>query len=59
MYVKKSLLTTAILGAVFAMSGCETIPVDQHEKELSSQKSQYEQQIASIAITTDSSTIRS
>tara|TARA_R110001583_G_scaffold30866_2_gene106176 strand:+ start:36652 stop:37767 length:1116 start_codon:yes stop_codon:yes gene_type:complete len=48
MYVKKSLLTTAILGAVFAMSGCETIPVDQHEQELSSQKNQYEQQIQKL-----------
>jgi hypothetical protein len=48
MYVKKSLLTTAILGAVFALSGCETIPVDQHQQELTSQKNQYEQQIQKL-----------
>ena len=48
MYTKKTLLTTAILSAVIVMSGCETIPVEQHEQELSSQKSQYEQQIQQL-----------
>lgn len=48
MYAKKTLLTTAILSAIIVMSGCETIPVEQHEQELSSQKSQYEQQIQQL-----------
>lgn len=52
MYMKKTLLATAILSTTLIMSGCETIPKEQHEQALSDQQAKYEQQIKDLQSTT-------
>lgn len=48
MYTKKTLLASAILGATIILSGCEVIPVEQHQQALSQQQAEYEQQIKAL-----------
>jgi outer membrane murein-binding lipoprotein Lpp len=57
MYMKKTLLASAILGSTLIIAGCETIPKEQHEQELSNQQAKYEQQIKDLQATKQSTPV--